>query len=148
MRGATKITAPKKKWHLSRLLRVGFTVALISSTAQSAISTKSIGVTVNLDLRTARIPSTGLCQTTPGRSAFGATVTIVCATGAFVDISPISRGMPWLPTHGGAYRYVTQVSGIEGYLGTVDIYSGIGTITELRVVSNGNRDYIEMTVGW
>ncbi len=103
-------------------------------------------VTVNL-LKGAT-PSSGLCRSSSLPGAFGATATVVCATGAVVDLEPGRLGQPWIPTHGGAYRYVTQVNSGAGPLGIIDVYSGIGTVTAWRVISMAEREYLEMTVGW
>ena len=137
----------------TRLIVFGF--ALLSFfwvTVNQAAQTQqaSIGVRINVTQSGAAntTPLTGVCQNSTGSGLFGATVTFVCGTGTFLDISLTRPGMPWLPTHGGAYRYVTQVSALGSFLGTVDIYSGIGTITALRVISLADRDYLEMTVGW
>jgi hypothetical protein len=82
-------------------------------------------------------------------SAHGALVTIVCSTGAVVAIEPSSTlGQAFTPMHGGAYRYVTQVSPNGTLLDTVDAFSGAGTTTAWRVVHSTDRDYLEMTLGW
>ncbi len=90
---------------------------------------------------------TGLCRSNTGLGAFGATVTVVCGTGNVVGIDALGSGMPWLPTHGGAYRFLTHVSR-DDISGTVDSYTGSGTSTEFRIVSWAGKEYIEMTVGW
>lgn len=93
-------------------------------------------------------PQTGFCTTNPGGTAFGATVTVVCSTGAFVDLSPSRAGQPWSPMHGGAYRYVFQANRGNDTLGTIDSYVGVGTTTSWRVVTLSNWDYFEMTTAW
>ena len=109
-----------------------------------------MSMTMNVTQAAAPKPSGGVCQKAGGIGAFGATVTVVCSTGELVDIAPTAPGMPWLPVHGGAYRYLTQISGGDGLLGTLDVYAGSGTIIWLRVVTSSyaDRDYIEMTIGW
>lgn len=147
------MTHANLKKAVSRLIVLAFALlvffgARVNYAAQT--SPASIGVHINVNQSGAAnaTPLTGVCQNSTGSGLFGATVTVVCGTGVFLDISVGKSGMPWQPTHGGAYRYVTQVSAPGGFLGTVDIYSGIGTITALRVISLGDRDYLEMTVGW
>ena len=109
----------------------------------------STGFNVTIKLQPAQPPAnTALCKSSNIPGAFGATVTIVCATGAIIDLAPNSPRQPYVPTHGGAFRYVTQVSNASGLLGTVDVYSGVGTITTWRVISAAQREYLEMTVGW
>jgi len=94
-------------------------------------------------------PLTGFCTKTTGSGVFGSTITYACSTGSIVDISPDTTGMPWVPMHGGAYRYVTNIYSSAGTpLGTVDSYAGIGTITTWRVVQLADRDYLEMMVLW
>jgi hypothetical protein len=103
-------------------------------------------VTVNL------LPSTttsAYCTTNNGKGSFGATVTVVCGTGAIVDLAaPAKGGVPWVPMHGGAYRYVTQLSRAGEGPGTVDVYGLTGTITTWRTVNLLDRSYTEMTVSW
>ena len=91
-------------------------------------------------------PDRRLCRTTPG-GAFGATVTVVCSTGALVDLSP-GRSSGLMLTHGGAYRYLTQVTWADQLWGTVDTYLGAGTVSSWRVVNLAHRRYLELTVGW
>ena len=55
--------------------------------------------------------------------------------------------MPWAPTHGGAYRFLTRVSH-EDLSATIDSYAGAGTSTAFRIVNLAGREYVEMTVGW
>jgi len=94
------------------------------------------------------VPQSAFCTTTPGGLAFGATVTVVCSTGAVVDIAPSRTGMPWAPMHGGAYRYLFQASRGGEVLGTIDSYVGIGTTASWRVVNVANWEYFEMTTAW
>ena len=94
------------------------------------------------------LPQTIFCRTNPGGLAFGAIVTVVCSTGAVVDISPGRTGMPWSPMHGGAYRYVTQVFWNGDWVESLDDTPGTGTVTSWRIVNLLNRNYVELTVGW
>src|SRR5690349_4546645 len=80
------------------------------------------------------LPQSAFCTTNPGGLAFGASVTVVCSTGAFVDIAPSRSGQPWVPMHGGAYRYIYQASRGGDVLGTIDSYTGVGTTASWRVV--------------
>lgn len=93
-------------------------------------------------------PATEFCRTNTGAGGFGATVTVVCSTGAVVDISSGQSGFPLVPMRGGAYRYLFQITRAGELLGTVDTYMGLATVTSWRVVHLTNRDYLEMTVGW
>jgi hypothetical protein len=117
--------------------------SLPNDAAQSSSS-----FTVAVILRPAAAgPDAGLCRSNTGIGAFGATVTVVCATGAVAGIEATGTGMPWRPIHGGAYRFLTHVASAE-LSGTIDSYSGAGTSTAFRVVSLAGREYVEMTVGW
>ena len=101
-------------------------------------------VTVNLQSTS----SSAFCRSSNALGSFGATVTVVCSTGAVVDISPGSTGMPWSPMHGGANRYVTQVFWNGDWVESLNDTPGAGTITSWRVVNLLNRNYVELTVGW
>ena len=118
----------------------------IPGTVDARQSSSQFQVTV--DYRDANNPASAFCRSSNPPGSFGATVTYVCSTGAVVDISPSHPGMPWSPTHGGAYRYITQVQVGGQLVGTVDIYSGLGTITSWRVVNLVDRQYVEMTLNW
>jgi hypothetical protein len=88
----------------------------------------------------------GLCSSTTGVGAFGATVTVVCATGAVTGLEATGTST-WRPIHGGAYRFLTHISK-DQLSGTIDSYAGVGTSTAFRVVGQPGREYVEMTVGW
>ena len=75
-------------------------------------------------------------------------VTVVCTTGAVVAIEPGRDGQPFTPMHGGAYRYVTNITPNGDLSDTMDAFSGAGTTTAWRVVKSTDRDYLEMTLGW
>ena len=111
---------------------------------QAAQSNSSFDVAVTLP---AASPGTALCRSENGVGAFGATVTVVCATGFVTNLDLTAKGLPGLPVHGGAYRFLTRVSSDE-MSGTVDSYAGAGTSTAFRLVSTAGREYVEMTVGW
>lgn len=113
----------------------------------SAQTNRSFNVTADLQTGIAA-PNTVFCRSSTGTGTFGATVTIVCSTGAVVDISAIGTGAPWKPIHGGAYRFLTYVSRAGELLGTIESDVGTGTVSSWRVVHLANRDYIEMTLGW
>ena len=107
------------------------------------------GFNVTVDLQSGeRAPTTEFCRTSNAVGGFGATVTVVCSTGAVVDISSGQSGMPWVPMHGGAYRYLFHITRNGEVVGTVDSYTGVGTVTSWRIVQAVNRDYLELTVGW
>ena len=124
-------------------------VGLSAVPSQAAQVNGQFNVTVNLQsANSPTLPQSAFCTTTPGGLAFGATVTVVCSTGALVDIAPSRTGMPWSPMHGGAYRYIFQASRGTDVLGTIDSYVGVGTTTSWRVVNVANWEYFEMTTAW
>jgi hypothetical protein len=89
------------------------------------------------------------CSTTHGAKSFGATVTVVCSTGAQVALAaPAKGGLPWTPMHGGAYQYASYLSRAgEGY-GHFDAFTTTGTITTWRQVQLHDRSYTELMVSW
>ncbi len=107
--------------------------------SQAALSNGQFSVSINLLMgnpQTGEAQQTGFCKESTGTGNFAAAVTYVCSTGTVVDVSPT-----------GAYRYVTVFRGGKLW-GTVDSYTGIGTITSWRVVSLTDLDYLEMMVLW
>ena len=122
---------------------------MVSITAHSAQTHALVDVKVVLRQGTgdSRTQPT-LCRNTSIASAFGASATVVCSTGALVDIAPGPNVAMGRPMHGGAYRYVTQVSWNGNWLESLDDATGMGTITTWRVVNLLDRTYLEMTVGW
>ena len=89
-----------------------------------------------------------LCRNSTSGDAFGARATVVCSTGALVDLSPGTTKVPWAPMHGGAFRYATQVSLNGEWIDAIDDRLGTGTITTWRVVRSATHNYLELTVGW
>ena len=92
--------------------------------------------------------SPALCRNSTSGDAFGARATVVCSTGALVDIAPGSSFTPWAPMHGGAFRYITQVSWNGEWVDSIDDTPGTGTITSWRVVHSMTHNYLELTLGW
>lgn len=90
----------------------------------------------------------GLCRIRNMRGAFGAMVTVVCATGVVVEIWPPDSRSSWAPTHGGSYRFLPPVSLAGVMSGSLDMNTGLGTVTSWRVIKLADRDYLEMTVRW
>ena len=103
--------------------------------------------TVTVTLNKPAAAGTGLCRSRTGAGTFGATVTVVCGTGTVIGLEATGHGMPWLPMHGGAYRFLTRITSAE-LSGTVDSYTGVGTSTSFRLISAAGWEYVEMTVGW
>lgn len=93
----------------------------------------------------------GYCFKTPDRSNFGAVVTVVCGSGEVVAVDLPSSAAPWIPVHGGAYRYTHVAENelpIGRLLGGFDSYTGWGTVTSWRMVSWADLDYLEVQIGW
>lgn len=93
----------------------------------------------------------GYCIRSPSSLNFGAVVTVVCGSDAVAAIDLPSTAAPWIPVHGGAYRY-THVAENElpvgRLLGGFDSYTGWGTVTSWRMVSWADLDYLELQIGW
>jgi hypothetical protein len=136
---------------LAATLGLSVALGLLAPTANAAQLSRPFNVTVNLQT-VPPVPGSGsdsaFCRSTNAPGSFGATVTVVCATGAVVDIAPGRTGMPWSPMHGGAYRYLFQASLDGRPLGMVDSYVGVGTVTSWRVVNLMDWQYLEMLVNW
>ena len=90
------------------------------------------------------VSKTGFCTKNTGFNGFGASVTVVCSTGAVVDLF----ANPWLTAQGGAYRYLYHIRSGGILLGTIDSFSGAGNETSWRVIELLGHKYLEMQVGW
>ena len=144
------MTTFRRQLFSSRLLSSVLLVAGLfqANISIAAISNNAFNVVVRLNNPAAPpVSDSAFCRSSTGRGNFGATVTVVCATGAVVDIAALGEGMPWKPTHGGAYRFITQFSTATDYRDT--IYDrGVGTVTSWRTVNLQDRDYLELLIGW
>ena len=89
-----------------------------------------------------------LCRFRNISGAFGAMVTVVCATGVVVEIWPPGSRSSWAPTHGSSYRFLPPVSLAGVMSGSLDMNTGLGTVTSWRVIKMADRDFLEMTVRW
>jgi hypothetical protein len=117
--------------------------------AGAAETSSNFNVTVKLGTGTTPPETeTGFCRRTNVPGAFGAAVTVVCSTGAVVEISPGHEGPPVVPMHGGAYRFLTLTSGAGVMPDSEENFTGLGTVTSWRVVHLSNRDFLELTVRW
>ncbi len=106
-------------------------------------------VTVNLQPSNAQSVPSVYCSTTNATQSFGATVTVVCSTGAQVALAaPAKGGMPWTPMHGGAYQYASYVARAGESYGNFDVYTTTGTITTWRQVQLHDRSYTELMLSW
>jgi len=119
-------------------------LGISAGSASAGQASGQFNVTVNLQAAS----SSEFCRSTNAPGSFGAIVTVVCSTGAMVDLSPGRTGMPWAPMHGGAHRYLFLVREDGNLLGAIDSYVGVGTVTSWRVARVADWDYIEMLVGW
>jgi len=116
----------------------------------SAAFNVRVKLQVSADVESA-VPSSAFCRIDPGPLTFGAIVTIVCATGAEVDIEAPRTAVPWPPIHGGAYRF-TPLTGSElpgtPFSGGIVSYTGVGTVSSWRMVNLTGWNYLEMLIGW
>jgi len=142
--------------HRAAVAAVVMTVmaAVCGAPSQAAQASGRFDVTITLQRAAGTVQDgvgaaqSGLCRRANATGGFGATVTVVCSTGAVVDISSGESGAPWSPVHGDAPRYLMQISRAGQVYGTVDTYLGNGTVTSWRVLHLANWDYLELTVGW
>ena len=93
------------------------------------------------------LPKSAFCQTTPAL-AFGALVTVVCATGEVVNITTPAGLIPGVPVHGGAYRVILARTFAPGLPDFYDGFSGYGMASSWRVIQIGDRSYYELLMGW
>lgn len=115
------------------------------SAVNAAQVSGQFNVKVNLqNTNSPAAPRTGFCVKRTGLARFGATVTVVCSTGAVVDIF----ADPWMYYRVGAYRYLFQLSSGAELLGTINSYADVGSETSWRVINLTDRKYLEMQVGW
>lgn len=115
--------------------------------SQAAQTSTPFTVSINLQTNSGVMPNTGICRSTSMIGAFGASMTVYCATGAIASFSGDPSTLPWTTKQDSSYRYVTQVYSSGQLLGTIDIYTG-GTVTTWRVINLAHRDYLEMMVHW
>ncbi len=121
--------------------------------ASAAQASRGFNVTVNLQTSAdtplvASQPNSAFCQTSAGPGAFGATYTVVCATGAVVGIESGRTEQSFSPIHGGAYRYVFQANRGSNQLGAMNSHAGTGTATSWRLINLTDRDYLEILINW
>ena len=139
---------------MSAKLLLGVSLLLAAATS-FARSDGQFNITINLlaaPLRSTTSPTleakdAAFCRTSPAR-AFGAMVTVVCATGEVVDITASARGIPGVPVHGGTYRFILPGSYAGGLPDLYEGYAGFGTVTTWRIVQLADRDYYELLMGW
>lgn len=124
------------------------TMALLAVPAHAAQVSGQFNVTVTLLSGTnPALPKTAFCRISPAL-AFGALVTVVCATGEVVDITVSARGIPGAPVRGGAYRFILPGSYAAGLPDFYDGYTGPGTVATWRMIQLADRDYYELLMGW
>lgn len=135
-------------------LRAFFGVALacfaLSSPPAVAASTAA-PFQVRVAIKAPDAPTSAFCRVGPSPTTFGAIVTVVCATGAVVNIEPPAGQTLAGPIHGGAYRFhhVSDNVLFGGHFpGGIDIYTGVGTITTWRVVTLPDWEYLELQMAW
>ena len=126
----------------------GWSLASAGTTSSSAFTVKVQFTPASKTPSPPGLPISAFCKKNNIPSGHGAVVTVVCTTGAVVAIEPGRDGQPFNPVHGGAYRYVANVSPNGDLSNTVDAFGGAGTTTAWRVVKSTNREYLEMTLGW
>ncbi len=126
-------------------------VAIVPAIA-SAQAKATFNVTVNLAGQNSGTPLPGanvaFCINRDKPDSFGARVIVSCQTGEVVQLAGSDAENPWLPIHGGANRYIANLTNFGSYRGTVDGYMSAGTVASWRQVSFTDRDYLELIVAW
>lgn len=137
------------------LLIPGFLVAMVpamtSAASTATASTATFNVTVNLaGEHGTPLPGADVafCINRDKPDSFGAKVIVSCQTGDIVQMAGSDAENPWLPIHGGANRYIANLTNFSSYRGTVDGYMSAGTVASWRQVSFTDRDYLELLVAW
>ena len=128
-----------------RFLRAGCAAAALASVVSGAgAAQSSANFDVHVVLQTPNASGPGLCSSSTETGALGINVKVVCPP---TEGKPPVGDDPASKTPRGMYRF--KIPGASGEaLGTVDIYSGAGTVTSWRMINLANWEYLEMTVGW
>ncbi|RLJ63711.1 hypothetical protein DFR35_2343 [Sulfurisoma sediminicola] len=138
----------------SFIARMMLAVAFCAAALDAAAAPGSRGFNVTSTLITGVVPpvaESAFCTRGPDTTTFGAVVTVVCATGAVVDIRPPGAQGRFLPIHGGAYRFLHVSEYVLPGMqipGGIYVYTGVGTVTTWRIINLADRDYLEMLMGW
>ena len=129
-------------------LSLGLTLGFLPDRSFAAGGSGGFNVTATL-VASGDLASSGsaFCQTTPAL-AFGALVTVVCATGETVSIAAPAKTVPGTPIHGGAYRVILARTFAPGLPDFYDNFSGYGMASSWRVIQVGDRSYYELLMGW
>lgn len=109
---------------------------------QAGAGQASAEVRVQVELAGAQVAGARVfCSSEVRPNASGATVTVVCSTGAIASLAAPAR---FTLAHGGTYQYLLQVS--KGEPLVVDSEAGSGALW--RLVKLGNQEYLELTLAW
>jgi hypothetical protein len=134
------------------LLIASFVLAGPVMTTQAAQTGNSFTISVNLLGKDGATPlpgaNTAFCINRDKPDTFGARVIVICQTGEVVQMAGSNTESPFLPIHGGANRYIANLTNFGSYGGTVDGYMSAGTVASWRQVSFTDRDYLELLVAW
>ena len=129
-------------------LSLGLTLGFLPDRSFAAGGSGGFNVTANLIASgNLALPGSAFCQTTPAL-AFGALVTVVCATGEVVNITTPTGLVSGVPVHGGAYRVILARSFAPGLPDFYNGFFGYGVASSWRVIQVGDRSYYELLMGW
>ena len=137
--------ALSRSWRQLPLRAALATLVLAAGATHAAAGTLAVAFRVTVPF----VPVTNnsaYCTRNDLPGAFGASVTVICRTGAPLDVAATQRQVG--PIHGGAYRYLMHVPRGPTVLGTIDADAGIGTATYWRVVDSMGWSYVEMGIAW
>lgn len=105
----------------------------------------SVPITVRVVLSS---DTSGICRSSNQIGAFGAAITIVCATGTPAKFSGDAHQLPWSSAQDGPFRYLTLRSVAGEFLGSVESHTGSGITNSWNVVRVNDREYLEFMVSW
>ena len=132
---------------LCQWIAVAFLCGLAASVNATTNSSQFAVTATFISTDNPTLPKSAFCQTTPAL-AFGALVTVVCATGEVVNIEAPAGAITGVPIHGGAYRVVLSRTFAPGLPNFYDSFSGYGMASSWRVIQVGDRSYYELLLGW
>lgn len=87
------------------------------------------------------------CQSENNPDAYGAVVTVVCATGAVVASNTLVNQVPWKPSNGDTYQFIKHFNLLLIDSGVVNSASILAQ-TSWRTVYLEDQGYIELLVAW
>ncbi|MFM9879133.1 MAG: hypothetical protein ACKVOO_01820 [Burkholderiaceae bacterium] len=127
----------------------GLLLSLAAFNAPALTASGSFNVVVNLTTYDPPL-ARGTCVSEALSNQTQASVRVVCGTSQFVSVEAVP-GLPYVGTHGGAYRYTFGPGAAPAPTsdGNAGLYSGTGTVTGMRIIDiSGLESFVEMLVSF